>query len=179
MLRSRADPALADSSPLAGRNSDWLLAAQYSHPDGLAIANRSLIDDSLSISRNELRLGWLRPDLQLSAGYLWMDSDVLESRESDVSELMIAGGWQIAEGWWGTAETRYDFTADRAQRTQVGVEYRNECISVEMGLRRRFTSSIDLKPETSFELGVRLAGFGAQDAQKDTRGAVARRACLR
>ena len=176
VIRSRTDPAFANSSALDGRRSDWLLAAQYSHPDGLAIANRALFDDSLSISRNDLRLGWARPDLQLSAGYLWMTSDALEGREDRVSELTTTGGWQIADGWWGIAETRYDFVADRAQKALLGLEYRNECVSLEMAVERRFTSSDELRPETSFELGIRLAGFGSQ---KDIRGTVARRACLR
>ena len=30
-----------------------------------------------------------------------------------------------------TTETRYDFTADRAQKAQLGLEYRNECVTVE------------------------------------------------
>ena len=115
--------------------------------NGLAIANRALFDDSLSISRNELRLGWFTPDLQVSAGYLWLDSDLWEDRLDDVSELTMAGGWRVSDGWWATTETRYDFTADRAQRTLVGLEYRNECITVEMSLARRFTSSGEVRPE--------------------------------
>lgn len=176
VLRHSVDPAFEGSSPLGGRRSDWLLATQYSHPDGLAMANRALFDDSLSISRNDLRIGWLRPDLQLSAGYLWMDQDLFEGRTTDVSELTTTGGWQVTDGWWATTETRYDFTADRAQKAKLGIEYRNECIHMEMGIERRFTSSDELKPETSFELGVRLAGFGTQ---KDGPGTVARRSCVR
>lgn len=176
VFRSDRDPALRDSSTFSGKNSDWLLAAHYSNNDGLAIANRTLFDDSLNISRNELRLGWLKPGLQLSAGYLWMDADQFENRDDDVSELTTTAGFQIAEGWWGSTEIRYDFSADRAQKAEVGLEYRNDCVSVEMGLQRRFTSSFDVKPETTFDLGVRLTGFGAQN---DLRGTVARRTCLR
>src|SRR5690606_8085550 len=134
VFRSDADPAFENSGLLGGHRSDWLLAAHYSGANGLAISNRALFDDSFSISRNELRLGWFRPGLQVSAGYLWFDSDESESRPDDVSELTMAGGWQIADGWWATTETRYDFTADRAQKAQLGLEYRNECITVEMSV---------------------------------------------
>lgn len=176
VLRSRSDPAFLGSSPLGGRRSDWLVSTQYSHPDGLAIANRALFDDSLHISRNDFRLGWLRNDLQLSAGYLWMDSDALENRDDDVSELTANADWQISSHWWGAAELRYDFSADRAQKALVGLQYRNECLTVDMAVKRRFTSSGDLKPETSLDLGIRLSGFGSQ---KDGRGTVARNTCLR
>ncbi|MEG4642971.1 LPS-assembly protein LptD [Paracoccus sp. P2] len=171
-----ADPAFWDGGPLGGKRSDWLVSATYQGMNGLALVNRALFDDGFSISRNELRLGWFQPGLQVSAGYLWLDSDKGESRPEDVSELTMAGGWQVAPGWWATTETRYDFTADRAQKAQLGLEYRNECITVEMSVERRFTSSDEVRPDTRFDLGIRLGGFGQQ---KPGPGTVARRACLR
>lgn len=176
VLRSSPDPAFGDSRLQGKKRSDWLLATHYSGANGLAIANRALFDDSFSISRNELRLGWYKPELRVSAGYLWLDSDPLEDRTENVSELTAAAGWQVARGWWASAETRYDFTADEAQKAELGLEYRNECITVEMSVERRFTSSDEVNDETRFDLGIRLGGFG----QKTTGpGTVARRACLR
>lgn len=176
VFRSDVDPAFAFTGPQGRKSSDWLVSANYQSSNGLALVNRTLFDDSFSISRNELRLGWLRPDLQLSAGYLWLDSDKREERQEHVSELTTIAGWQIRDGWWATAETRYDFTADRAQKAELGLQYRNECITVEMSVARRFTSTENLREDTSFDLGVRLGGFGKQAAGP---GTVARRACLR
>ncbi|MGR3200093.1 MAG: LPS-assembly protein LptD, partial [Paracoccus sp. (in: a-proteobacteria)] len=176
VLRSRDADNFADDSPLGGRSSDWLLSANYDSGTGLAVANRALFDDSFGISRNELRVGWLRPDLQVSAGYLWIDRDEDEGRAADASELIGNVGWQITDGWWGEAETRYDFAADRAQRASLQVAYRNECITVESGLSRRFTTSDLVRPETSFDLSVRLEGFGQR---QDAPGTVARRSCMR
>lgn len=186
VLRADPDPAFPAGSPLGGRRSDWLVAVQYDSGAGLAIANRALFGDSLDLSRNELRLGWLRPGLQVSAGHLWADADG-ESvggddapanipAAPDVSELVAEVGWQIREGWWGQAGTRYDFVAGRAQRAALEVSYRNECVTVDMGLSRRFTSSGSVRPETRVGLSVRLAGFGAPE---DGPGTVARRSCLR
>ncbi len=176
VFRSKDDTVFAANSPLAGRRSDWLLAAHYDSGTGLAIANRALFDDSFSVSRNELRMGWLRPDLQVSAGHLWIDSNQDEGRTIDTSELMATVGWQIADGWWGNAETRYDFASEQAQRASLDVIYRNECITVEMGLSRRFTASDSVRADTSVDLSVRLGGFGSQ---KDGPGTVARRSCMR
>lgn len=176
VFRTEADPAFGFMGPQGKKSSDWLLSANYQGSNGLALVNRALFDDSLSISRNELRLGWLRPGLQISAGYLWLDSNPAEDRTQDVSELTGTAGWQIRDGWWATAETRYDFAADRAQKAELGLEYRNECVSVEMAVERRFTSTDTLQADTSFELGVRLNGFGKQQSGP---GTVARRACLR
>lgn len=176
VFRDHDDRTFAPGSPLSGQRSDWLLAAHYDSGAGVAISNRALIDDSLMVSRNELRLGVLRPDLQVSGGYLWINGEADEGRTVDTSEVTASVGWQIADGWWGNAETRYDFAADRAQKAALEVSYRNECITVDMGLSRRFTSADTVRPETSFDLSVRLAGFGAQAARA---GTVARRACMR
>ncbi|WCR10160.1 LPS-assembly protein LptD [Paracoccus stylophorae] len=176
VLRARDDDVFAADSPLGGRRSDWLLATHYDSGTGLAVANRALFDDSFTFSRNELRVGWLRPDLQLSAGHLWINSDENESRDSDISELTAHVGWQIADGWWGNARTRYDFVADRAQRASLDLTYRNECLTLDMGLSRRFTDSRSVRPETSFDLSVRLGGFGSSS---DGPGTVARRSCMR
>lgn len=176
IFRAHDEKQFDAGSPLAGNRSDWLLAAHYDSGRGLAIANRALFNDSFDFSRNELRLGWLRPDLQISAGHLWIDSERDDNRSKDTSELTANIGWQIAPGWWGNAETRYNFTADQAQRASLDVTYRNECVSVEMGLSRRFTDSDNVRPETSFDLSVRLGGFGRQ---KDELGTVARRSCMR
>ncbi|MFN3276034.1 MAG: LPS-assembly protein LptD [Paracoccus sp. (in: a-proteobacteria)] len=176
VLRARKAQQFSDAAPVGGRTSDWLLAAHFDSGTGLAIANRALFDDEFRVSRNELRLGWLRPDLQVSAGHLWIDSDLGEGRERDISELAGTVGWQIADGWWGQAETRYDFVAGRAQRASLQVTYRNECVAVETGLSRRFTSSDTVRPETSLDLSVRLSGFGQAEAGP---GTVARRSCMR
>ena len=176
VFRNRADTQFPAGSPLSGQRSDWLLAAHYDSGTGLALSNRALFDDSFEFSRNELRLGWLRNDLQVSAGHLWIDSERIDNMDADISELTANIGWQIAEGWWGNAETRYDFTADQAQMAALDITYRNECVSVEMGLSRRFTDSDNVRPETSFDLSVRLGGFGSQ---KDMPGTVARRSCMR
>lgn len=176
VFRDRVEKAFGEDSPLYGRRSDWLLAANYASGDGLAIVNRALFDNSLDVSRNELRLGWLRPDLQLSAGHLWINGDKDEGREDDISEFTGKVGWQITDGWWGSAETRYDFVADSAQSASLDVTYRNECITVDLGIERRFTSSESIQAETSVGFSVRLGGFGSQ---KDGPGTVARRSCVR
>ncbi|TRW98127.1 LPS-assembly protein LptD [Paracoccus sp. M683] len=176
VFRKDAVQAFGPDSPLTGRRSDWLVAAHYSAPNGLAVANRALFDDDFNFSRNELRLGWLRPDLQVSAGYLWIDRDRSESRRIDASELTGTVGWQIAPGLWGVAETRYDFVADRAQNAELGLTYRNECVTIDMGLQRRFSASDTQNAQTDFDLSVRLGGFGRQ---KDGPGTVARRSCMR
>ena len=42
----------------------------------------------------------------------------------------------------------------------LGLAYQNECITVDVSLSRRFTSSTSVEPTTDFSLSVGLLGFG-------------------
>ncbi|MFD1797337.1 LPS-assembly protein LptD [Paracoccus aurantiacus] len=174
----RDDDESDDETPdlLRGTRSDWLLAGHYSDISGLSVANRALFNDASDITRDELRIGWARPGLELSLGYLWMKADQFEDRDTDLSELTGEVGWQVAEGWWATAHSRHDLEENRAQRAGLGVTYQNECLAVEFNASRRFTDTDQVNPETDVGLSVRLGGFGQQDQGK---GTVARRACMR
>ena len=178
VLRDDPDPAFERyGEVLAGRQSDWLLSATYSGANGLALANRALFDSDMNLSRDELRLGWLKPGFELSAGYLWIDAVTEDGEDADVSELTASTGWQVAQGWRATAETRYDFDADRAQKAELGLEYRNECVTVDLSVSRRFTSSDTVRADTDVGLSVRLGGFGR--SRDGGAAPVARRTCLR
>ena len=171
------DNSITDAPMLLdGAKSDWLIAGHYSDVSGLSLANRALLDDNMDITRDELRIGWARPDLQLSLGYLWMKADQFEDRTKDLSELSGEVGWQVAEGWWATAHARHDIEENQAQKAGFGMTYQNECIAVEMAASRRFTDTEEVDPETDFDLSIRLGGFGQKTGGK---GTVARRACMR
>ena len=171
------DKAVTDIPMLLdGTRSDWLIAGHYSDVSGLSLANRALLDDNMDVTRDELRIGWARPDLQLSLGYLWMKADQFEDRTKDLSELSGEVGWQVAEGWWATAHARHDIEENQAQKAGFGMTYQNECIAVEMAASRRFTDTEEVDPETDFDLSIRLGGFGQKTGGK---GTVARRACMR
>lgn len=163
-------------SPLRGTKSDWLIAGHYADNSGLTVANRALLDDDFNITRDELRIGWARPSLQMSVGYLWMKADPFEDRPKDLSELTSDVGWQLAEGWWADAYGRYDIEESATQKAGFGLSYRNECISVELAASRRFTDTAESDPDTDIDLSIRLGGFGRAPAGK---GTVARRVCMR
>lgn len=176
VMRARLESAFAGDGPLAGRHSDWLISARYQGSEGLSIASRALFDNSFHISRSETRLGWAAPGLELSAGYLWLAEDALENRTQPVSEATTIAGYQLSDGWWISGEGRYDFSAHKAQKIKMGVQYSTECVTVDLTASRRFTATDQIRPETDFGLSVRLGGFGRSQKAK---GVVARRSCIR
>ncbi|WP_249276072.1 MULTISPECIES: LPS-assembly protein LptD [Rhodobacter] len=146
-------------SGLSGKRSDWLLATHLSTAGGLLLSNRALFDEDFDFARDELRMAYFGDSTQFAAGYLWMEATPANVK---TSELLLESGWDWTPGWRSTFSTRYDLTVDRAARAAFGLQYANECVTVDLSLSRRFTSSTSVEPETDFGLSVQLAGFGAQ-----------------
>ncbi|MEO1464214.1 MAG: hypothetical protein AAFU82_18240, partial [Pseudomonadota bacterium] len=48
---------------------------------------------------------------------------------------------------------------DRAARAGLGVTYENECVIVDLSVRRRYSSSTSLEPSTDFGFTVAIKGF--------------------
>ena len=161
ILRQSAQPDFSPSSGLAGETSDLLLAGQMRTPGGLALTARTLLDSDLTPSKAEARATWQQKRFGVGASYVWLDADASEDRADVVAELSLDGLYRFSRHWAGTANMRYDVTVDQAAEAGLGLEYRNECVKLDLSLSRRFTSSTILSPSTEMSLTVGLLGFNA------------------
>ena len=160
VLRDKDLGQFSASSGLDGKSSDWLAAIHIAFPEGFSFGQRMLLDDRFSVTKFETRFGLTSQKYGVSGSYIWVDADPAEDRLTRVSELVLDGNYQLRDNWTAFAAARYDFEADRANRAAVGLQYRNECVSVDLSLSRRFTSSTSVRPTTDFGLSVGLVGIG-------------------
>ena len=165
--RDTADPDFTQTSGLSGTSSDVLVAAQLRYDRKLALTARMLLDGAFSFSKAELRGDWTGNRAQLSGTYLWLGPDAAESRSQELSEIYLNGGYDISPSWEASANLRYDVSDDRATRAGVGLVYRNECVTVDLSVNRRFTSSTSIEPTTDFGFTIALSGFSV-DAGPET-----------
>ncbi|HDR29609.1 LPS-assembly protein LptD [Rhodovulum sp.] len=152
----------APGSGLDGMRSDWLAAFTLDLPGNLSLSNRALFDDGFDFSRNDLRVAWDGERVELASSLLWAEANPAENRPDDRSEWVMDAAYRFRDNWIGKTDWRYDFVADRAARAGIGLEYRNECVTVDLSLSRRFTSSTSVEPSTDFGVTVSLSGFGAR-----------------
>lgn len=171
VFRTTADPSFTDTSGLSGTSSAILVAGQLKTDYGLSLTGRSLIDGSLSLSKAELRGNWNSERLNLAGTYLWLGSDLDEGRTQPLSELWFDGDYQINPSWTAGADLRYDISDERATRAGVGLIYRNECVTVDVSVRRRYTSSTSVEPSTDFGFTIALNGFAVQGGTEKYRRA--------
>ena len=174
VLRADDLDQFSTGSGLSGLRSDWLVTTHLNLTNGLLLSNRALFDDDFDLTREELRFGYGNARYSLALGYAWLRADTDEGRTEDTSEIRLTTSWKIAEGWTGRAQTYYDFTAARADKAAVGLQYANECVNVDVSLSRKYSSSTSVDADTTFGLTVELAGFGGSTAKN-----AARRVCRR
>ncbi len=153
-----------NSTGLGGNNSDWLTAVQLKLPNNLTLTNRAIFDSGFNFAKNETRLTWKTAKVALGSSYIWMESEPYENRPLDTSEWIMDAAYKIDQNWTGKFDWRYDFIAGDAAYAGVGLEYRNECVKVDLSLSRRFTSSGSLTPSTDFGFTVSLTGFGSNSS---------------
>ncbi len=162
------DTASANFSPssgLDGLSSDWLLAGQYAAPSGWQADGRTLFDDDAHLTRAAARLGWQTQTLDLGAAYIWQAADPTESRPDAVSEWTVDTQVQLTPTWAMSFDARYDLAAQSPARAGLGIQYQNECVSVDFSVSRRHTSSATVEPSNSYGLQVSLNGFSTSGGQ--------------
>lgn len=164
VFRDDADDDFTVSSGLSGMSSDYLVAGQIKTLNGLAVTARTLFDDSFDFTKAELRGDFRHRRGSIGGSYLWLVADEAEDRELDTSEVFLDASLVITDGWRANADWRYDFEADQASRSGLGLTYFNECVEVDFTVRRRNTSSSSLEPSTTYGLTVGLRGFSLRGA---------------
>ncbi|VDC30143.1 LPS-assembly protein LptD [Pseudogemmobacter humi] len=161
VLRVSDKDSFGPASGLGGLSSDWLTAASFSLANGFSATGRAVFDDDLELSKGELRLALSSGRLSLASSALWAVADTTENRPAPSRELTFDAAWQVNPALVAKAEGRYDFESHRGTIAGLGVEFRNECVAVDLSLSRRFTSSDSVTPTTDFGLSVDLIGFGS------------------
>lgn len=159
VFRASADPDFTASSGLSGTSSDILLAGQLQLDKGLALTARGLLDDSFGFSKAELRGDWTYRRIDLTGSYLWLVRDIAEDRPDSVSEIWFDTSYAVTPRWRASANLRYDLSDARATTAGIGIFYRNECVTVDISLNRRYTSSTSVEPSTDFGFTIALVGF--------------------
>ncbi|MEM6636036.1 MAG: LPS assembly protein LptD [Pseudomonadota bacterium] len=167
VFRSDDERQFTPASGLDGMRSDWLASVQLNARNGIRLANRTLIDDSGNLTKNEGSLSFSYRDLALSSGYLWLIAEPEVGRDLDSQEVSVSARYDITDSWRAIANARYDFVADRAARTGFGLQFRNECIEVDLSYARSFTSSAAVEPNTRFNFLIGLPrGAGAKERRQ-------------
>lgn len=169
ILRFGDKTQFAEATGLNGTWSDWLVSGQVGIGDNLTLTNRAVFDEAFDVARNELRLALEAGAADFATSYLWLEAEPAENRNQDVHEAVFTAGYEFNRHWIGAVESRWDIFDERVSRTDFDLTYRNECISVDLSLSRRFEDSASIDPTYDFGVEVSLQGFGGGDSSRYAR----------
>ena len=159
VVRQDSNAAFTASSGLNGTQSDWLVAGQISTAGGFLLDGRSLWDDDGGLTVADGRIAWRNDQIDLGANYHWQTPDAAEDRTQNVSEWTFDAAFDINAAWTLELDGRYDVAADQPLRAGIGVQWRNECVSIDVSASRRYTTSSTVEPTTTFGLSGSIGGF--------------------
>lgn len=149
--------------PLGDLRSDWLLAGRLQLPEGMALGLRLLIDDAQTVSRGEASVTWGNDaTTSLVSRYLYVAANTAEDRPRPLNEWSLDLGRTFANGWRGRIGWDYDIGTGEWAAARSSLEFRNECLAVDVSLSRRFASSTNLTASTNFGLRVELLGLSGR-----------------
>jgi LPS-assembly protein len=169
VLRARDLGQFRSGTGLDGRRSDWLVSLDARLGERLSLESRSTFDDGLTFSRSETALAWVGEGFALDTAYTFLEADSAALRPIDTSEWRLDAAVDLARDWTGRVNWQYDLETNDASRAGLGLRYRSDCVTVDLDVERRFTSTETLEPTTRFGLQVELAGFGADDRERRAR----------
>jgi LPS-assembly protein len=161
VFREDDDTSFSTTSGLNGLSSDFLIAGQITSDDGISLIGRSLFEDDFTLSKAELRGDYSFKRGRIGGSYVWLQEDSDEDRETEVSEITLDGSYKINQFWTASGDWRYDVSSDRAATAGLGLRYENECVTLDLSVKRRYTTSTSVEPSTDFGFNVGLRGFSA------------------
>ncbi|MCC5969329.1 MAG: LPS-assembly protein LptD [Pararhodobacter sp.] len=150
--------------PLGQRRSNWLLAGRMWAQSGLSLSLRLLLDDARSPTRGEAGLNWYGRATGLSAVYVYLPANPFEGRNRNRAEWYMNVSHQFNNGLSARFGWEFDVTEREFRTARTGIEYRADCVSVDVSLSHRFATSTNVTRSTSFGLQVELLGIGGARA---------------
>jgi len=165
VLRTKDNQQFSSSTGLDGKSSDWLTSSHLNVGDNFGLINRALIQDDLSILRNEMHLDWSYKSLSTASKYIWHQSDSTLGQNKNISQLYLDAGYSIDEDWNISTSVNYDFTENETTLSNgLDLVFYNDCTKASLSYTRKEISQTEKLNEIAFWL--EFGGFGAKAESK-------------
>ncbi len=150
----------SSGSGLNGESSDILAAVSFELPSKVRVVTRLLMGGGFEVRRAESEVLLNFDRFSIDASYVYLAPDVTAGSLVERSEANIGATYQFQPNWLLKLDWRHDLIENQDIFAALGLTYGNECLEIDLSLSRRFTISNSVPAETSFDVSVRLAGFG-------------------
>ena len=147
-------------SGLDEKLSDFVLDFLFKPNKEITLSYKGRLDDNdVDLRRSELDMLITYPKWGIRAGHVLLNNvEILNFKEQ--REARLATFFNITESWLIQAALRYDVVSKNSLNNRISVVYIDDCMSFEIGFRRKFSEYRDLKPSNSFMIKFNVFTFG-------------------
>lgn len=158
MLQDSPAAGATDSTGLATRRSDWVLALGAESPHWL-IDSAFALGERGQLHRAAARARWQGTPGWISATYAFASADSAAGRNRDLAELRLASGWRLNDTTQLDLGGRFDLGRGEAVDSNIALNWRNECLSLQLSASHKFASSFNVSPSTTYQVAFSVEGF--------------------
>ena len=147
-------------SGLDEKLSDFVLDFLFKPNKEITLSYKGRLDDNdIDLRRSELDMLITYSKWGIRAGHVLLNNvEILNFKEQ--REARLATFFNITESWLIQAALRYDVVSKNSLNNRISVVYIDDCMSFEIGFRRKFSEYRDLKPSNSFMIKFNVFTFG-------------------
>ena len=147
-------------SGLDEKLSDFVLDFLFRPNKEITISYKGRLDDNdIDLRRSEFDMLITYPKWGIRAGHVLLNNvEILNFKEQ--REARLATFFNITESWLIQAALRYDVVSKNSLNNRISAVYIDDCMSFEIGFRRKFSEYRDLKPSNSFMIKFNVFTFG-------------------
>ena len=147
-------------SGLENKLSDFVLDFLFKPSKEITLSYKGRLDDNdINLRRSEFDVLITHPKWGLRAGHVLLNNvEILNFKEQ--REARLATFFNITDRWLFQAGFRYDVVSKNYLNNRISAVYIDDCMSLEIGFRRKFSEYRDLKPSNSFMIKFNVFTFG-------------------
>ena len=147
-------------SGLDEKLSDFVLDFLFKPNKEITLSYKGRLDDNdIDLRRSELDMLITYSKWGIRAGHVLLNNvEILNFKEQ--REARLATFFNITENWLIQAALRYDVVSKNSLNNRISAVYIDDCMSFEIGFRRKFSEYRDLKPSNSFMIKFNVFTFG-------------------
>lgn len=143
------------------KNSDFVGRVIISPNEHIDLVNRFRLDrDDLSLDRNELQLNWRYWRLNGGVLYTRLAEEATDAALIQRQEISLVAGVDVTRNWRVFGSFRRDLQEKQNIRTDIGLQYEDECTLFQVTFRRDFTEDRDVSADSTVFFTIRLKNLG-------------------
>ena len=147
-------------SGLEKKLSDFIVDILFKPNKEITFSYRGRLDeDDIDLRRSEFDMLINYEKWGIRAGHVLLNNIEILNFEQQ-RELRFASFINITERWLIQSAIRYDEISKKSLNNRISLVYIDDCISFEIGFRRKFSEYRDLKPSNSFMIKFNVFTFG-------------------